>query len=164
MAEFALTASVISVLGFGVQVCQGIWVYYSSYKDQDEKVAEMLNSVHTLKGTCKVLDSMTKDLVGKTFPKESVDNVNKSLENCKEHLKRLDKKLGKVKRVQKPSEIGFRKMLAKMRMTLYPFKESTLVKLREIVRESLQNLDLAVDVLNLCVLPCCRLIVAKAFG
>jgi ankyrin repeat domain-containing protein 50 len=153
MAEIGVAAAVVGILGFGVQVCEGLWDYYSAYKDQDETVAKMLNSAALLKATCKILHSTTTDLEGKPFPKESVDNVKKSVENCNDDLSRLKKKLDKLKEYQTPTVKGFKGWLARTGKSLYPFRESTLIKLREIIDESVGNLELALETLNLCVFP-----------
>jgi ankyrin repeat domain-containing protein 50 len=149
MAELAAVAGIVGILGFGVQVCQGLWDYYQAYKDQDEAVAKMLASVAQLQRTCGILSSTVASLEGKPYPKESIESLKKSVQNCEDSFKHLEKKLNKVKSHQKPSVTGVKKWVAKMGKPSYPFKESTLVKLREITNESVGSLDLAVDTLSL---------------
>lgn len=74
--------------------------------------------------------------------------VQKSLESCRQGVEKLEKRLAKIKSA--PSPAGLReKAENQFRKALYPFKESTLAKLRETVSELRNNLSLALHVLQI---------------
>jgi hypothetical protein len=75
------------------------------------------------------------------------------LESCKTDFDHLQKKLEKVQTrgFPKPDAKGWKMIGEKMRKALYPFREATLIKLRDIVANSRDNLQLAITAFNLCV-------------
>jgi hypothetical protein len=145
MAEaLGFVSSVAGVVSLGISVCQGLVQYYSSFKDQKSDVATTVSSISTLSSILELLKSSIGD---KKFDGKIMENVSKSIESCEEGILALQKKLRKVKEVEnvdlksKVHDLG--------RRALYPFRESTLVKLREIVDDVRSNLALALDTLHL---------------
>ena len=74
--------------------------------------------------------------------------MEQCLGSCIGGLDKLQKKLHKLQTHHVPSGVG-QKAWTEIQRLCYPFKESTLVKLREIVSELRQHLSLAVQVLDL---------------
>jgi len=143
MAEFGVAGSAVGVISLGIQVCQGLLQYYGAWKDVREDVASMCSSVENLAGTLTVLEQTVKDksLSGDT------KNVQSSIAACETGIQELQRKLIKVQKVQGSDTIS--KLHDQGRRLLYPFRESTLIKLKEIVSDIRANLNLAVDTLHL---------------
>ncbi|KKP01340.1 ankyrin repeat protein [Trichoderma harzianum] len=81
------------------------------------------------------------------FSHDIIVAVETSLKLCKEALETLAKKLDKIRSTRADGSLKTRLENAKRRM-LYPFKESTLAKLREICHDLKDNLGLAINVLD----------------
>lgn len=67
--------------------------------------------------------------------------------SARKGLRTLAKKLDKIRSTQADSTLRTRLENTKRKL-LYPFKESTLAKLREICHDLKTNLGLAIDALN----------------
>lgn len=77
-----------------------------------------------------------------------VTRVEESVRSAERNLQSLRKKLDKISLV--PLETGWKaKGMAQFRRTLFPFKESTLAKLKELGIELRQDLKLALEVLQI---------------
>jgi hypothetical protein len=145
MAEaLGLVSSVAGVVSLGISVCRGLLQYYSSVKDQKSDVATTVSSISSLSSSLELLKS---SIEGKKFDEKITENVKKSIESCEDGILALQKKLGKVREVDKTDLKS--KVHDMGRRALYPFRESTLVKLREIVDDVRANLALALDTLHL---------------
>ncbi|KAH7407373.1 hypothetical protein BKA64DRAFT_415188 [Cadophora sp. MPI-SDFR-AT-0126] len=137
MAEAA-----IGVVSLGIQVCQGLLKYYGSWKDGRKDAAAMCSSVESLSAT---LAQLEQTLAGVS---EVNTIINDSIEACRSSIEELEKKLSKVQSIADPGKLTT-KIHDHGRRLLYPFRESTLVKLREIVTDIRSNLALAVDTTQL---------------
>ncbi|TAQ87668.1 hypothetical protein B7494_g4027 [Chlorociboria aeruginascens] len=147
MAELIGTISAVAgLVSFGISTCRGLISYYSSFKDQGDDIASMYTSVDML---CVNLELLQSSIAGKAFAKDVVDLVQRNIFACESGLKALEKKLNKVK-VEKVDKADLKsKMHDFGRKTLYPFRESTLIKLKETVSEVLESLNLALRALDL---------------
>ncbi|KAL2073548.1 hypothetical protein VTL71DRAFT_10874 [Oculimacula yallundae] len=133
MAEAA-----IGIISLGIQVCQGLLKYYDSCKDSRKDVAAMCASVESLSNTLATLE---KVIIGNS---ESARNAQQSIVACRLSIELLSKKLSKVQMVPEPDKLSAR-IHSHGRLLAYPFRESTLVKLKEILSDIRSNLSLAVD-------------------
>ncbi|KAG4441578.1 hypothetical protein IFR05_002963 [Cadophora sp. M221] len=131
----------IGVVSLGIQVCQGLLQYYGSWKDSRKDVAAMCTSVESLSSTLTILE---KTITGASTPDK---NTQKCIEACSLSIEQLQKKLSKVQKV--PGDKLSTQIHDHGRRLLYPFRESTLVKLKEIVADIRSNLCLAVDTIHL---------------
>ena len=57
MAELAVASSAIGVVSIGVQLCNGLARYYSSYRDSNELVRSMLDTSSDLTKTLVLVSS-----------------------------------------------------------------------------------------------------------
>ena len=144
MAELGVAGSAVGIISLGIQVCQGLIQYYGSWKDAPKDVAQMCKSLHNLEELLKVLKVTIKD---KGVATQAETGVQNSIDACAISIDELQGELIRVQEV-KGSSISS-KVHGQGRRLLYPFRESTLLKLREIVVETRGNLSLAVDVLHL---------------
>ena len=133
---------VIGIVSLGIQVCQGLLKYYGSWKDSRKDVAALCSSVESLSS---ILDQLEQTLTGNHETKSTISDC---IEACRSSIEQLDKKLSKVRSVADPGNFTAKIYGQGLRL-LYPFRESTLVKLKEIVADIRSNLALAVDTTHL---------------
>lgn len=145
LEAFGVASSTAGLISLGLTVCQSLVQYYRSWKDARSDVARMLVSVEALGKTFHLLQHTVQN---KKFDASLVGRVDEALISCQAGLETLRKKLEKIKIASE--EGGFReKMSNKIQRTAYPFRESTLVKLREIVNELRGDLGLALSALQM---------------
>jgi ankyrin repeat domain-containing protein 50 len=146
MAEaLGVASSAVGLISFGITLCQGILDYYCSWKDAESDVQRMYNSIEALTKTFMLLKLSIKN---KKFSWNVVARVEESVASCESGIGDLRKKLNKVKITQLDDGLKG-KAKAQFRRMVYPFKESTLVKLKEITNELQGHLRLAMDVLQM---------------
>jgi hypothetical protein len=144
MAELGVAGSAVGIISLGIQVCQGLIQYYGSWKDAPKDVAQMCESMRNLEETLKVLKVTIKD---KGVATQAETGVQNSIDACTVSINELKDELIKVQ-VVKGSSI-WSKVHGRGRRLLYPFRESTLLKLKETITDIRENLSLAMDVLHL---------------
>ena len=145
MEALGLSSGAAGLISLGITVCQGLLDYYRSWKDAEDRVAHMYASIEALTETFKLLDSA---IHSKVLSHDSVQRVEESIRSAEKGLYSLRKKLDKVRLV--PLQSGWKaKGMAQFRRTLFPFKESTLARLKELGIELRQDLTLALEVLQI---------------
>ena len=145
MDALSVSAGAAGFISLGITVCQGLLDYYRSWKDAEDRVAHMYASIEALTETFRLLESATQS---KVFNHATVQKVEESIRSAEGGLQSLQKKLQKVRLT--PSQSGWKaKGMAQFRRTLFPFKESTLAKLKELGIELRQELSLALEVLHI---------------
>lgn len=144
MEVFAAASTSAGLISLGITVCRGLLVYYRSWKDADETVDHMYGSIEALTRTFMVLE---RSISSPTLNKDAIRRVNESTESCKQGISALNKKLAKIQ--LHTSQDGWKeRSWARLKGTLYPFKESTLIMLKERCNELRDNLALAVAALQ----------------
>lgn len=147
MEALGLSSGAAGLISLGITVCQGLLDYYHSWKDAEDQVAHMYVSIESLTETFRLLESAIEP---ELFSRGSVQRVEESIRSAERGLQSLRKKLDKIRLVSVPPELGWKaKGMAQFRRTLFPFKESTLAKLKELGIELRQNLMLALEVLQI---------------
>ncbi|SMR60828.1 unnamed protein product [Zymoseptoria tritici ST99CH_1E4] len=135
----------VGIASLGIQVCQGLLDYYNGWKDYQTDIAGAYNSIADLYETLALLKVSLDD---KELDHDRAERAKEALESCKDGLTKLSKKLQKLQTHDKPQ--GSRQRLwAEFQRGSYPFKASTLAKLREIVDDVMERLKLALQVLQL---------------
>lgn len=145
MEGLGAASGAAGLLSLGITVCQSLLDYYDSWKHAEESVAKTYASIEELSKTLKLLAIAVEH---KEFNGEIVNQIQHSIESAKESLLNLERKLNKV-RVTALQNAWKDKAKAQFRRTLYPFKESTLAKLRELSSETRDNLSLALSLLQI---------------
>ncbi|MCJ1476212.1 hypothetical protein MMC13_004878 [Lambiella insularis] len=142
---FSVAASAVSVASLGIQVCQGLTTYYSSWKDYDNDITSFYRHLEGLSVLLQQLqDCLSKD----AFSPATQIRVEEAMRACQIDVNILETELAKIRRVALPG--GLRgKLMSQLRRAQYPFKEATLMKLKGNVMELQENVQLAVDVLGL---------------
>jgi hypothetical protein len=140
-----VVSGVAGLLSLGITVCKGILVYYDQYKGQRDDIDTMCASVERVGKTLLAISSL---ITGRKYTQSVVDIVNSSIVACQQGLDDLSKKLGKIRTL--PPDKSLDTTLANMkRKLMYPLRQSTLVKLREICDDLKENLGLALAALNM---------------
>jgi len=152
MAEaFGVASSVVGIVSLGIQLTQGLLKYYGSWKDQDNVVADMCTSLDNLSGSLTVLEKALQPPA--RFDKSVKDSVEKNINAMYGTMRKLEDELRKVRDAESP-KVGVRSAMRRhVRRGLYPFREETLNKIQRVVAEARQNLDLALQVLQMFVCP-----------
>jgi ankyrin repeat domain-containing protein 50 len=140
-----------SVVGFsslGIQVCQGLLGYYGSFKDARTDIRPLYSSVERLGGSLKQLAKALSSNTT-TLDREMVVESKENIDVLESGLKDLEKRLDKIKLTPKSNSGAWEDFKATGRRALYPLRESTVVKLKEIVDDSLSHLYLILNALQL---------------
>ena len=145
MDAVSASAGAAGFISLGITVCQGLLDYYRSWKDAEDQVAHMYSSIEALTETFRLLESAVRS---RMFNHAAVQKVEESIRSAEKGLSSLQKKLQKIRLA--PSQPGWKaKGMAQFRKALFPFKESTLAKLKELGIELRQELSLALEVLQI---------------
>jgi hypothetical protein len=145
MAEaLGVASGVAGLISLGVSVCQGILTYYNAFRDFQEDIDQMCVSMENV---ARTLLAISLTIRQGHFDQNIIAMVESSINLCTQGLHTLAKKLNKIRSTQADSTLRTRLENTKRRL-LYPFKESTLAKLREICHDLKTNLGLAIDALN----------------
>ncbi|EON65785.1 hypothetical protein W97_05024 [Coniosporium apollinis CBS 100218] len=131
-----MEGTVVGVVSLGLQVCKGLVDYYDSWKSYSGDIA----ATHGyLEGLQKALGLLKESLKSHPPPANLEAAANESIAACKEGVGRLENKLRKVEQTSKSRGLKG-KMQAQTLRAFYPFKESTLAKLKEVVQDLQSNL------------------------
>ncbi|KAL9116699.1 MAG: hypothetical protein Q9187_006776 [Circinaria calcarea] len=141
---FSIATGAFGTVSLGITVCSGLLSYYSSWKDSEKDIATMYMSLEGLTKTFKVL---RRTVEGRSFTGEVVEQITESIVSCEAGIQSLEKRLAKLHDSKSTGIEG--KIRTQARRVLYPFRESTLIKLREIVADLRENLGLALDTLHI---------------
>ena len=135
----------LSVISLGIQCSQGILHYYESYRGRNVAVKTMWDSAEALAKTFAIIDETVRN----SDDAELVSQITANIDACQEHLQTLRKKLDKI-RDKTPASASFGDKAHHLgQRVLYPFKESTLAKLKETIQDLRDNLTVALAGLQL---------------
>ena len=137
--------SAVGIASLGIQVCQGLLAYYDSWKSYKTHITTVNNGITNL---CETFTLLQESLLHASLDPARAGRVQKCLDSCVDGLEKLQRKLQKLRTHSAPSGARQRAW-AEVQRSFYPFRESTLVKLREIVTDLRGQLSLAVQVLQL---------------
>lgn len=135
----------VGVASLGIQVCQALLAYYDDWKSYN---AEISGTYDVIDDLARTLISLKASLENNDLDGEKRDRVRRCLQDSEQALRKLSEKLTKLRKHGQPQ--GLReKAWAELQRAWYPFRASTLAKLREIVADARERLKLAISVLHL---------------
>ena len=145
MAELAAVASGAGLASFGIQCCKGLTAYYSSYKAYDEQIGAIHGEIESLTSLFEKLEQV--------LSRNTVDPAQESYKNkidgiiilCRGKLQKLQSVLEKSQTVTQPYSKLARLQKIKSK-ALFPFREKTLLILRENVQSLRGDLLVALNV------------------
>ncbi|KAI9773654.1 MAG: hypothetical protein M1840_006928 [Geoglossum simile] len=132
-----------SVISLGLIACRGLLQYYTSWKGYKDDVATICDSLEGLTRTLQLLETSIR---ANGLRPEIVASIRESIKLCEGGVGYLQRKLDKIKDTKQPG--SWEKARSHGKRMAYPFKESTLAKLREVVSELRDDLGLAVGSLQ----------------
>lgn len=144
MADFGVAGSAVGVISLGIQVCQGLLQYYGTWKDGRNDISRMCKLVGSL---ADILKALKQTLENNALVGDDANAVQSTIRDCTDSIAELQQELAKVLEIKGTSIRS--KLHEQGRRLLYPFRESTLLKLKEIVSDIRDNLNLAVETLHL---------------
>lgn len=140
-----VAAGIAGIISLGLAVSHGIVAYYSSFQNADSDVQRTVESARGLEEILRLFGLRLKE---PSLSGDVVNRVNEDISNCSNNFRSLQKTLAKVNAIPKDHGLRFRTTAIGKR-ALYPFKESTLAKLRENCCDAKENLALSMDLLQL---------------
>lgn len=146
MSGLEVGGSVAGLVSLGLEVCKGLVNYFNSWKDYHSDVAEICASTNTLLHVLTLLKNCEAKQQFNAISEDGViDNV---LQACERTIDKLNKILKKCN--NKDSRGGYRlDVKGQWSRVKYPFKESTILKLRDLLQEQKLNLILLLKALQM---------------
>lgn len=139
MAKDGVANGAAGVISLGLTVCKDLLKYYQSWKDSDDDVARTSKFLEQSIKSLQLLENvLEEDGLGDGF----VDLVDEHIASCQSSIQRLKKRYDKITSTSNSGDYRDRIQLQQQR-ALYPFKESTLAKLREDLTDLGGNLTFA---------------------
>jgi hypothetical protein len=146
MAEaLGVAGSIVGVVSLGIQVAQGLLVYYGSWKDQDKEISNMCISLENLLGTLLTLRTTVESL-GKFDDMSVREIVEKNIKTIEQGINELSDELKTVLGLGIPKKDLMRRHIRK---ALYPFKQPTLSKIEQVISQARSNLGISLQTLHL---------------
>jgi len=148
----SVTAGVAGILSFGIQVCNGVTQYYEHWKSYDEDVKTTYEMIGQLSGTFNLVNRKVESSLLKRRP--AVSQVLTSIKLCENGILALEKRLQKIKATEPnlgttKRDVAVGELKKQGKRLLYPFKQGTLGKLKDVVGELRDNLAPALTLLGL---------------
>lgn len=145
MEVVSASSGVAGLVTLGITVCQGLLDYYDSWKHAETQVAHMYASIEALSKTLKLLESTVQH---ESFDRDIKVRVEECIKSAEMGFQSLRRKLDKVQLVSS-QESWKTKATFQIRRTMFPFKESTLARLKELGNELRDDLSLALSLLQI---------------
>ena len=146
MAEaFGVAGSAVGVISLGIQVCQGLLAYYDSWKGCHQDVENTSKSIASLTETLELVSRVVKNKKGQGEPIEQ--QIYSIVVRCLTGIEALSKQFERFEKYPDSADIRS-KIKSHMRRLYYPFKESTLAKLRDSVQDVRDDLVPALAILQ----------------
>lgn len=162
MAEIAVAASAAGLASLGIQCCKGLRTYYSSFKAYDEQIGANIEQTQVLAVLFENLERVLSRNAANPARTSSLQRVDGILSKCRDRVERLRSVLEKCQSTTLPSgQLG---SLQKIKTrALFPFRQQTLITVRENVESLRSNLQFALNISQMCVsLPPTSIAVLKA--
>jgi hypothetical protein len=138
-----VAGAAVGVASLGIQVCQGLLDYYQACESYHRDIQEAQKWILHLQRTLVILG----DVLQSSNAKQDVfQNAQTGILNCEDGIRKLEKKLRKIRKgdlstaKERTKAMGHR--------LIYPFQQSTVAKLKEIVKDLFEHLLLSIQVLQ----------------
>ena len=147
---FSVAGSAVGIIALAITTCQQVISYYNSWETQDQSISDAKGKIERL---CSSLSALEEILPKISSSSTIAAEVEQCMLSCREGTKRLQKFLGKCQENTAP--LNFRDKLRDYRQrVIFPFRQSSLATLKEIVRDLENNLVTALQVLQLYAIHC----------
>ncbi len=152
LESIGVAANIAGLINLGLSVCHGVLEYYSSGKDSEDDLKRMYSSAEALTKTLVVL---RRSIQHNVYGPDVVARVEECMPICEDGIAILQRKLSKIKIITQTGERRSQIFKAKLQRASYPFRKSTLIKLKEICDELQDDLELAMNAMQMWVPQCC---------
>jgi hypothetical protein len=140
-----IAGSAVGIISLGMQTCHNLLAYYDDWKGRDAEIGETYDRISDLEKSLTLLGSQLGD---KQVSEAPAHRVWECLSCLEKDMNRLSQKLGKLQKYPQPQ--GFRQRLwSDMQRLHYPFRVSTLNKLRKTVDDAQRDLHLTVQLFEI---------------
>ncbi|KAM0804719.1 hypothetical protein BDR22DRAFT_799687 [Usnea florida] len=146
MEGLAVASSAAGLVSLGLTICEGLLKFYASWKGAEDDIKCMYSSVEVL---AKTFICLRNSIQQSRFSRDIVAIVEESIAMCKSGVEALKRKLAKIDSVLQANHGWSHRMRSQFHRALYPFKESTIVKLKEICSDLQGTLTLALETLQI---------------
>ena len=140
-----VAGSAVGIASLGIQICQGLVLYYHDWRGYHEDISAACDKVNSLERTFALLND---SLAEPSLDTKRAAQVCELLLSCTHRIHGLEKRFAKLRTSGQPTSLRER-TVAVTKRTLYPFKASTLAKVSEAVNDMLDQLSIAVQSLHL---------------
>ena len=140
-----MAGSAVGVISLGIEVCQGLLKYYNSWKECHQDIENTSKSIASLTETLELVSRVVKTKTGQGDPIEQ--QITSIVVRCLTGIEALSEELKRFEKYPDSADIRS-KIKSQWRRLYYPFKESTLAKLRDSVQDIRDDLIPALAVLQ----------------
>ncbi|KAF4785880.1 hypothetical protein HER10_EVM0010960 [Colletotrichum scovillei] len=142
----SIAGSAVGIISLGIQAVQSIYQYYNASKNQHSDIARTLRKLEDLQSLFERLNSYLSDRKFRLSEKGLLQNIESTIQHCEESIDELEQE---AKKFEKISTDGARGTIrGAVRPLVYPFRESTLLKLHEDIDYLISQLSLALSLLQ----------------
>jgi hypothetical protein len=138
-----VAGAAVGVASLGIQVCQGLLDYYQACESYHRDIQEAQKWIVHLQRTLVILGDV---LQGANAKQDVFQNAQTGILNCEDGIRKLEKKLRKIHK-DSPATPKERIKAIGHRLA-YPLQQSTIAKLKEIVKDLFEHLLLSIQVLQ----------------
>ncbi|KAH7371807.1 hypothetical protein BKA64DRAFT_267266 [Cadophora sp. MPI-SDFR-AT-0126] len=135
----------LAIVGLVLDGVKDVYVYYSTWKDRDQEVAEVRSALLWLIGLFQSINVM---LANKSLDKSKVSMICNSVKECEAVMVKLRKRLNKVKS-EAPPDSFMSKLGDQGRRAIYPFQKGTIVRLLESTEKIRDQMHVVIALLHL---------------
>ncbi|RMZ92142.1 hypothetical protein DV736_g628, partial [Chaetothyriales sp. CBS 134916] len=134
------------MLSHGVQVTQSLIKFYVSFKDQNTDVARTTANLESLSSILQSLFSALEHRIFRTDEQDLIKEIGSSVRQCEDLIRELKEEFEKF---DEDWVNGFKsRNKTAGRRVKYPFRQSTLQKLDENIKEIRSNISLALELMQ----------------
>lgn len=142
---FSISASAAGLMSLAITVCQSLGTYYASWKSYQTDIDRLCRDSEIVSNNMRHLKT---SLDSREFPAALKQQVESSIEACAGDIRALEAEVTLIKGT-KLTEGQQEKIKFFLRRTRYPFKESTLKKLKDSVLCLQAGVEFAVGILGM---------------
>lgn len=147
MAEVAAAASAAGLASLGLQCCKGLTTYYNRYKAYHEQTGATVEQIQVLTVLLEELEKLLSRNTANLAQISSLQLVDSILNLCRGRLQKLKSVLQKCQNIAVPNS-KFTSLRKIKSQALFPFREQTLLTLRENVQSLGGDLRSALSILQ----------------
>ncbi|KAH8731947.1 hypothetical protein GQ44DRAFT_603580 [Phaeosphaeriaceae sp. PMI808] len=142
---FSVAGTAVGITSLGIQVCQGLFQYYTKFRGIHSDIDDVLERIEGLERLLRSLNSL-KPECDQAGDSEVSSHLNMSLRACEETVQRLKWMALRYGETNDPSSFEEHLRLAKKRLS-WPFRRDTLMELRDTLSGLQDNLALSHQIL-----------------